>query len=429
MAATPGLIVADAPGLGKTIETVMACDLIEAKSILVFCPSTVKNHCAETFREWGSIDREVDVAEGVPKFIRRNTVSIGSHACLVKEQAALMYALAGPYDAVIVDEAHELRQFRAARTRNMFGPMNYALWRQTKYVWSLTGTPIVASAHDLYPWHASVLANRMPEQFSDYQFRDRFTHVREDARGNLKSKGVKRLDEIVNLFGPFVMRRTLDSLGINLPPLTIQNLHVPLDHGTVEPILAALTGWTPEKLENVGADGGAEEDSVLASVRHALGLAKVNYAKNRILDLIRSGIYPIVAFFHHTAVRKALGEALNGMGVDFNYIDGSVSPRRVAQAQADFQSGKTPVLLVQTQAGGMGLTLTASNYALIVEPPWTAMALEQMVKRIHRITQLRPCLAEIMLADDVFVDPIMANVTAHKAETAAKILMPFTRNF
>jgi SNF2 family DNA or RNA helicase len=428
MAAMPALVVADAPGLGKTATTVLAADLVDARHILVLCPAAVKGHWARTFQEWGKISRTINVAVGIPRKIEKPAVTICSHASIVQAEDAILFAAHGPWDAIIVDESHELRRFTAARTVHMFGMHDYSLWRHTKRVWCLTGTPIVASAHDLFPLYSSVLAIYMPEKAEEWDFREYFTDVVVDVRGNVKSRGVKRLPEFVNRFKPFVMRRTLESVGIQLPALIQRDLEVDLPYEAVTDILDQLTGWSADRIFDAAQGSNPEDDSTLSVVRRALGNAKIKFALDRIKSLHENGVRPIVVFFHHRDVRIALVKLLNEIGYRVSYIDGTVTAKQLGLAQTWFQNGWLDVLLVQTQAGGMGLTLTSGNYALVVEPPWTAMAAEQMAKRIHRIGQTRDCVVETLVAPQVFLDGVMQRVVAAKAATADLILTHFLRH-
>ena len=86
------------------------------------------------------------------------------------------------------------------------------------------------------------------------------------------------------------------------------------------------------------------------------------------------------------------------------------------------------MLLVQTQAGGVGLTLTRAHRAVIVEIPWTAAALFQAIKRIHRISQVRACRADILLAPACWLDEVLSAVVTVKQKASDALLNLLTTN-
>ena len=157
-------------------------------------------------------------------------------------------------------------------------------------------------------------------------------------------------------------------------------------------------------------------------VRHLV--AKAPSAARWIAGRLREGRGPIVAFYHHTDVREALYDALTP---DYRvaWISGGISGAQLTAAERWFQDGRIDVLLVQTQAGGMGLTLTRANWVVVTELPWTAAALWQAIKRCHRMTQTRDVVAEILSAD-CWLEKIMLNVVAAKKSMSHEILDPLS---
>jgi len=160
----------------------------------------------------------------------------------------------------------------------------------------------------------------------------------------------------------------------------------------------------------------------LSRVRKALGLAKAAAAAAHVARIAQSGDGPVVAFFQHTAVRQAMHTFLVQAGLTASWIDGTVSSGQLRAAVAWFQAGRLDALLVQTQAGGMGLTLTRSRRVVVAEPPWTATALFQAVKRVHRIGQTRSCLADILVCPNSWLEDAMAAVVGIKRRASDDLL-------
>jgi SNF2 family DNA or RNA helicase len=129
---------------------------------------------------------------------------------------------------------------------------------------------------------------------------------------------------------------------------------------------------------------------------------------------------PLVTFFQHTAVRDVFKDLV--IGARIGVIDGKTTRNKINAAVQAFQQRELDLLLVQTQAGGMGLTLTASNVANVTEIPWTATALKQALARIHRKTQTRDCFAKVMRAENCWLEDAMAKTVGKKQKASAELL-------
>ena len=57
-----------------------------------------------------------------------------------------------------------------------------------------------------------------------------------------------------------------------------------------------------------------------------------------------------------------------------------------------FQSRDIPVFLLTSQVGGLGLTLTAADRVIIVDPAWNPALDDQSVDRAYRIGQSKDVL-------------------------------------
>ncbi|KEF61566.1 uncharacterized protein A1O9_03134, partial [Exophiala aquamarina CBS 119918] len=83
--------------------------------------------------------------------------------------------------------------------------------------------------------------------------------------------------------------------------------------------------------------------------------------------------------------------ALNVANIRFVRYDGKVSERDRALALAKFSSDPdTKVILFTISCGAVGLDLTATNRAYLMEPRWNPTVEDQALARIHRMGQQRP---------------------------------------
>jgi SNF2 family DNA or RNA helicase len=191
-------------------------------------------------------------------------------------------------------------------------------------------------------------------------------------------------------------------------------------------VMSDLDGWTPDRLRQVLEDNDELRDGAISRVRKALGIAKAEAICVHTEMLLSMGEGPLVVFFQHTDVRKYIHERLSSRGWKVSWIDGGVNAKQLKAAKEWFQAGYLDVLLVQTQAGGQGLTLTRSHRTAMAEMPWTATAVEQAVKRIHRIGQTRPCVAELLSAPGCWLDEVLSSVVTRKRAASDSLLSLLT---
>ena len=426
-------LLADEPGTGKSKTTIMAADAVGAKKILVACPGAVRQHWAVEFERWSAVPRTIDVVGGLVAKPPGDGVTIVSHATLSDAPTrrarpgrggSIGNLLAGaPYDLLIVDEAAEFRQFQAQRTRTLFSGDGLA--SRCSRTWCLSGTPFVNSAADLYPLVFGAIGSRVSWQ----EFCDHYCDMKPDAYVGVKPIGVRNADELAEGLRPYVLRRTIASLGIELPPLTVNRTPlVGMDPAAVQQAMGGLEGWTRERLAAALEQQDELRDSALARVRRALGIAKAAPAAAHVESILASGDGPVVVFFQHTDVRRAMHEALSSAGRLCSWLDGTVTRAQLKAAVEWMQAGRLDVLLVQTVAGGQGLTLTRSHRAVVAELPWTATALFQAIKRIHRISAVQACTADVLQAPGCWLDDAMATVVEAKRRAGDDLMDRLTTN-
>ena len=416
-------LLADDPGLGKSATAVHGADLAGCQKILVLCPAAVRPHWARTFTEWQQIERPVTLLEGLPKALPGPGVTIASHEALARSPDGLRQ----PYDLVIADEAHAMRSWASRRTVNLYQPVSefglqQGAWSWAPRLWCLTGTPIVNSALDIWPIFYGAL--RQPVSYQ--MFCDRFAERMQLTDSGEKPVGLKNAPELAERMRPFTLRRTLESVGIALPPLTTQSSGFDLPPKVMAEIMAHLEGWTPQRLITALENSDDLKNADMMRVRRVLGTAKCLAVATWIWEqFTKHDSGPVICFFHHQDVRDKLYALLRPCGLNVGWIDGKSGPKQLAAMELAFQNGEYDVLLAQIQTAGQGLTLHRSHTCCAAELPWTSMALLQAFKRIHRIGQLLPCSATVLKVNGFWLEDVMSGVISKKhlaSETLLSLL-------
>lgn len=420
-------ILADEPGAGKTAQVVTACDLIDARKILIVCPVVVRHHWEVEFERWSARDRAIITWDGRPKFIPDDGVDIVSHATFSHKPSIDLLRQGAPYDVIVVDECHELRRYGAARTRALLAPVppyqtlipgqdEAGAWSWSRHFWGLTGTPIVNSAGDLWTFAAGPM--RDPRFWYDW-VSEFAADLKIDQNGGIKATGVKNVAKLCDLFRPVMLRRTLAGIGIQLPQLDINEWNLDVDQAEVDRIMAQLDERMQMKVMDAIAAESDDMESQMSTVRRQLGIAKMPKIAVYIAEQLATAREPIVVFFQHTDVRKGLYEILkNQYGYKVSWIDGKVTRAQLKAAVDWYQAGFIDVLLVQTDAGGMGLTLTRGTRVVFAELSWSAVAQWQAIKRVHRIGQTRPVIADIPRISTSWLEQVLGKVVSAKHRAA-----------
>lgn len=94
---------------------------------------------------------------------------------------------------------------------------------------------------------------------------------------------------------------------------------------------------------------------------------------------------PVVAFAPSRQLMVLAGQAATAEGLSVGYVMGGQTQAERTQTVEHFQAGKYDVLCATTQAGGVGLTLTAAGTVVFLQRPWSLVEALQAEDRCHRI--------------------------------------------
>lgn len=428
LAARSTALLYDEAGTGKTATVIRAAAQRGYQRVLVFCPAGVRRAWEHEIIKWSvGGTPPINIVEGSDgPFLPAGSAgwTIASHASLSTNERALALARgAGPtWDLIVVDEASEFRRYEAKRTCNLLG--DGGLWEYGAAIWMLDGDPVVNSSMDLYPAIYGPLRRDLGSPPNAWDFGLRYASWVPDSRG-IRAIGVRNEADLAARLRPFVLRRTLATAGITLPPLAIEHHAVTLPADVMAAAAAALASWQSAaqqaRLAQMLEYGDDARDADISRARHILGVAKVTVVAGRIYALREQGQLPVVVFFQHTAVRDGLLRACAQGRLRAGYIDGTIGRVEYGAMIDTYTAGEVDVLLVQIQSGGRGLTLTRGCHVVIAELPWTAVAQWQAIKRVHRITQTRMVTADVIVADH-WLDQVLATTVQRKAEAAKRLM-------
>src|SRR5690606_37936594 len=317
------VILGDKMGVGKTLTSIASLDLIGAKKVLIVTPADIAQNFVNEIKLWAP-HRTVFSLRGVTKQERHTTIDVanmlGDYIAVInyeiwrRDKEFLKKLIASQFDAVIMDEAHIMKNLRSDAYEGMrdliharntcpkcaallnwelsyglcpecgFDPetipshqlidedTNTDIRCSVKTVIPMTGSPILNSPEDLF-----TLLNLVdPYNFSDrWNFLYTYAQMGFDGKWTFKDGGAGRL--LKSLSGKF-LARDMDDAGVVLPeqkpiyhqididedsyPLQLRTIKqlskhasIVLDNGKSMSAMAAIALITRQRQANVWPGG------------------------------------------------------------------------------------------------------------------------------------------------------------------------------
>lgn len=396
-----GCILADEMGLGKTLQAIglMTAEFNNSKGqTLVVVPATLVTNWR---RELAIFNPSLRVTShtggsraGVPERLQGYDVVITTYETAVRDELLLADI---DWNLLVVDEAQAMKNPAAQRT--------LALKRLPRRISvALTGTPVENSLEDL--WSLTDFA--MPGLLGDISdFRPRFFNDFESA------------SHLASIVEPIILRRRVKDVAKDLPAL----IEIPqaID-------MEAILAQTYEKLR---LDAIAENGGLASLVRLRMfcthpslvidwstdpSVAMPKFQRLiEILDEIFQGNEKALVFTSFQGMVDLLLAALSRLWPAgyFESIDGRVPVDR-RQPIVDSFSDQVGIgaLVLNPQAAGVGLNITAANHVIHYNPEWNPARTDQASRRAYRRKQQLPVtvhhlyfagtLEELIVSNSVF---------------------------
>ena len=410
---TRGAIIADAPGLGKTIQTLAWLSLYPKLSTLVVTPASVKRHWAKESQKWIP-DRSVQVImSGKDKIDTSIDITVVNYDLLWKLKDKL--GSIEP-DVVVFDECTYLKEAKAKRTKAAI-----FLGRMAKSVIGLSGTPIINRPIEFF----NILNLIDPKQFpSWFKFGLRYGNGEHNGYG-WQFNGTSNTRELQSLIQPFIIRRRKEEVLTELPPKRRETIYIEMPGNIRADYVAAETDLmtTVRIIQDSQQNANDVHNNALAKLgllRHLVGLAKAEMANEYIKNFVQDG-EKLLVFGHHHDVLDMLEDFVKKEKIGYVRVDGQTPTPKRQPAVDKFQTDDSCLVFLASTAMGMGVTLTAASNALFVERQWSPATEEQMEDRLHRIGQKKGVTIWYMELEST-IDEKMSNLVENKRELLSNLL-------
>ncbi|MBA3936497.1 MAG: DEAD/DEAH box helicase [Planctomycetes bacterium] len=390
-----GGILADDMGLGKTAQAIahLLTEYLagrDDRASLVICPASMVGPWRKELAR-AAPGLRVAVLHGAGRATVGEVeadVIVTTHATLARDEEAFA---ARPWHVAVCDEAQAMKNPTsrlAATVRRL----------DTRQRVCLTGTPVenhLGELHTLLSWVAPG-ALGSARGFAR-TFRAPIETQDDPARRALLRRRI----------APFLLRRTKEAVASELPARTEIDVTVELPPAQ-RALYDALRLAMDERVRAVIAERGLKRSGL--QILEALLRLRQACCDPRLLP------GKLAARCTESAKLDALGELLGTLLDEgrrvlvfsqftalLDLVESDVlAPRKVACLRLDgqsrgrerlverFQGGECAVFLLSLKAGGTGLTLTAADSVILLDPWWNPAVERQAADRVHRIGQTRP---------------------------------------
>jgi len=413
------VLLADAPGLGKTVQALMALAYEKPKRTLIISTGAKWNWRREAAK-WDF--EPIEVADGERhmryKLLRSHPprVAINYHMLLTYPEI-----LQTKWDIIIADEVHHLKNHQTNWTKK-----SYTL--KSEQFWGLTGTPLMNNVDEIW----SPLHLLDPHRFTSYwRFLDQYAILEENyAYGGKEVKGPKNVYWLNQLLAQYMLRRTKSEVLEQLPPMIPKTIdvelsdeHLALYRKVKKNLLAEIKEFGLLPSDNAATLAIRLRQAV--SCPQVLGLpiksAKTKVAVDLLEELIANGQKTIV-FGYFRATCEDLRDLATAKNWPVYFTTGEVERRHRDPTIEAFKAHEGPAVLVGTiGALGEAWDIPQANNVIFMEKSWVPSDNEQAWQRAHRASTEHQIMVYSLVARKT-TDVHQENVLAQKEGNITEVL-------
>jgi SNF2 family DNA or RNA helicase len=408
-----GGILADDMGLGKTVQALSFLqhfkDTHGNLKALVVCPTTLMFNWENEIKKF-TPSLSYHIHHGGER--TRNRTMLESKQVIITTYGTLRSDIKMlvdvDFDYVVLDESQAIKNPASKVTKA-------ASLLKAKHRLCMSGTPLQNNTFDIY----AQMNFLNPGMLGSMEFFRQEFAIPIDKFGEQDRK-----DHLRKILFPFILRRTKEQVAKDLPEKTETILWCEMEDeqrkiydayrndfrdkimGTIESQgvqrsqLTILQGLM--KLRQI-CDSPAILNEPEKFENHSIKLEELG---REITENISN--HKALVFSQFLGMLALIRKKLEGLGVDYEYFDGSTTAVDREKAIQRFQKDDNcRVFLISLKAGGVGLNLTAADYVYIVDPWWNPAVEQQAIDRTHRIGQTKNIFAYRMICKDTIEDKIL----------------------
>lgn len=414
------VLIGDEPGLGKTVQALCSIRLLAAYPAIIICPATLKLNWAREAYKWLP-GKFVQTIRSSRDYVRPADVFIINYDLLKArrehdkapwELDGLAYALKNRDPKMIVlDESHYIKTPSAQRTIAC-----KLMARGTTFRILLSGTPILNRPQELKT-QLQILG--WMKQFGGVEMFERLYCAAKQTDYGYNAHGASNLQDLNRrLRATCFIRRKKSDVYKQLPAKQHAQIDLEIDNRVeYDMAVKSLREWLMSQGLFAKADkaGSAEQLSKINYLKQLAARGKLKQACKWIDDFLEDSEEKILIFAWHQEIVEALAARYK-----VRPIYGPVSLAERQKIVDEFQSNESVrVCVLNMQAGGVGLTLTAASNVAFLELGWTPAIHEQAEDRCHRIGQEDQVTAWYLIGTGTIDEDILELLSEKRAIVGA----------
>src|SRR6266853_1451400 len=389
-------LIADAMGLGKTIQALIALkrNAIISLPALIIVKGTTLFQWAHEFSEWVN----KDFGKCIPVTSRLHLIPGYEVYVLsmdmLSKQDIQDKLLTLNLKTVVIDEVQNFKDPSAKRTKGLINLIKLA---NIKYKIALSGTPIKNKVSEYF----TILNILAPSHFYDLSA-FKFRWLVPNEKGIYTRLNPLKAEAFKELTSQWIIRRERHEVLKNLPPLTRDYQIIEIDdiniRNSYNRTLDLFKNYLDDQKNSRSGINSTEILGWLAKLRAITGQAKCKPALEWIIDFLESSDESLAIGIQHHSVRDTLYYVLEAKNLNPLKLSGEDSVYRKADIVREFTRGNARVLVINSLAGGVGLNLQTCAQALVLERQWNSADEEQFEGRFHRDGQKQAVIITYMIA-------------------------------
>jgi superfamily II DNA or RNA helicase len=418
-------VLADDMGLGKTIQAIGVAELLareaDIKKVLIVCPASVKAQWRAEIERFSRRACQVvlgSMPERAAQYAGDTFFSICNYEQVLRDLRAIERV---GWDLIVLDEGQRIKNWEA-KTSDTIKRL------RSRFALVLSGTPLENRLDELYSVVEFIDDRRLGPAFRFFE-----RHRIVDERG--KVLGYQRLEELRARLAPVLLRRTRESVLLQLPARTTEILRIAptgeqleIHDGSMRIVAQIvrkpyLTEMDLLRLRKALLCCRMAADSTFLVDKKTPAYSSKLAELETLLVRLCTERRKIVVFSEWTTMLDLIEKILRTHRLRWVRLDGSIPQKRRQQIVHEFQRDPECQLFLTSNAGSTGLNLQAADTVVNVDLPWNPAILEQRIGRVHRMGQTRPVHAFVLVTDRTIEENLLATLSA-KRELAMAALDP-----
>lgn len=308
---------------------------------------------------------------------------------------------------MFIDEAHNVKAVNNyGKPASKRAEALVTLARKMPYTYLLSGTPMPTRNKDLYNEFIMLGEINPDAPYAFHSFGKKYCNATNNGFG-WDYNGSSNTEELHEKLNKYMTRRLKSDV---LPDLKKQRQFIPLEEISKE------YKDIEKRLANM-----EDEDTYMGLAmtgRRILSEVKVKPTKDLAETFVNSDESVVIV----TEFNETMDKFIDAFGDEACYIRGGMSDTAKQKAIDDFQSGKKKVCILNTIAGGVGITLTKAHNMIVCDYDWTPANMTQVEDRICRTGQTQCCNIYYMYCENALLDKLFVDMITNKSANIDKVV-------